>query len=87
VIGSERKQLAIREYNMLIASSAYMGHYRYYPYLEVVDDAFPIQKIVSDCKEVPVESLAPWIFLCSNFTVDQSLTQHGKHDHINMTHE
>jgi len=63
VIGSERKQLAVREYNMLVASSAYISHCRCYAYLEVVDDALPIEEIVSDCEEVPVESLAPWIFL------------------------
>ena len=32
-------------------------------YLEIVDDAFSVEVIVGDRKEVPVEGLAPGVFL------------------------
>ena len=32
-------------------------------YLEIVNDAFSVEVIVSDRKEVPVQGLAPGIFL------------------------
>lgn len=32
-------------------------------YFEVIDNAFPVEIVVGDRKEVPVEGLAPRIFL------------------------
>ena len=49
------KQAAIRwEYKSLATATLY---------LEIVDDAFSVEVIVSDRKEVPVQGLAPGIFL------------------------
>lgn len=37
------------------------GDMRDIAYLEVVDDALPIQKVVGNSEEIPIEGLAPWI--------------------------
>jgi hypothetical protein len=47
MIRSEREQLSICENDML----------------EVVDNAFAVQEVIRDGKEVPVQSFAPWILL------------------------
>jgi hypothetical protein len=38
---------------------------KYLSYLEVVYDAFTIQEVIRNGKEIPVKSEAPWIFTIS----------------------
>ena len=70
-------------------------------YLEVVDNALAIEKVVCDGEEVPVQRLAPWVPAAdvplaifplqgekgSNLPVHKGLTKHHKEDHVRMAHK
>lgn len=70
-------------------------------HLEIVDDTFPIEVIVSNRKEVPIEGFAPRIFLLGRlFSVDafdrkessdlavyRRLTEHDEQNHVSMTEQ
>ena len=63
MVRSEWHELRISEDDML-SEQGLVGKWNSGgSYLEVVDNAFSIKVVVGDRKEVPVESLAPGIFL------------------------
>ena len=62
VVRCERRELGIGENNVLEHHNRQMCQWRstrYITYLEVVDDALAIQKVVRNREEVPVQGLAP----------------------------
>lgn len=102
MIRSEKRQVRICENDMLHIFRYRTTHNDVRTYLEVVNDALPVQEVVRDGKEIPVESFAPWVPSprfrvthvallereeCRDLAVYQRLADHDKYDHICMSHE
>ena len=68
MVGSEYRQLCIREYDMLQegVSKCILGHAveAQGTNLEIVNDALAIEEIVGRSEEVPVQSFAPRVASC-----------------------
>ena len=101
MIRSERHELCIGEDDVLKRMVRWGCRSLIVSYLEVVDDAFSVQVVIGDRKEVPVEGLAPGIFLLrrllsidgfdrkesSDLAVNRRLADHNEQNHISMTEQ